>query len=374
MSVAQGLIMARSTVARATARFRQLSCLGLGSELVIPALLNELHAIIPSHANTFFFADAAGETANIHFENPGFAKVLPLYQSEFLDRRDREYRGLSFAEAGRTQFGVHEFQGAVQVETKTFQRSDFYNLILRPAGNDTNFLRLVFRHGERVLGALCMWRSTGAGIWTDTEKRLLASLETFFVHALTAGMASEGPLVDSGRIGLIVANAEGRTVHVSAEGRRLLFYATHAEIGHDTAAGQEVVLPAPLVMLCKSLSRIFSDDASAIAPSYRCANIWGGFTFRAQWLDADDPASGLVGITISHTVPLPIRLMRSLKQLPLSRRQSEVCVLMATGASSETVAEQLGISKNTVIAHSRGIYDKLDVHNRSEMLTKLLAM
>lgn len=52
--------MAKSTAARAAARFRQLSCLGLGSEQVIPALLAELHAIIPSHANTFFFADGAG--------------------------------------------------------------------------------------------------------------------------------------------------------------------------------------------------------------------------------------------------------------------------------------------------------------------------
>ena len=46
---------------------------------------------------------------------------------------------------------------------------------------------------------------------------------------------------------------------------------------------------------------------------------------------------------------------------------------MATGASTETVAERLGISRGTAVAHAREVYNKLDVHNRSELLTRLLA-
>ena len=366
--------MAKSTAVRAAARFRQLSCLGLGSEQVIPALLGELHAIIPSHANTFFFADGAGGTANIHFENPGFAKLFPLYQQEFLERGDRQFEGLSFSEAARTQFGVHEFRNAVKVEENTFARSELYNLILRPAGNDTNFLRLVFREGPRVLGALCMWRTTGSGAWTPEEKRSLASLESFFVHALTAPTLDDVSLVDSGTSGLLIADAEGNLVSSSAVGRRVLFYATHARIVPAYTDSERIVLPRPLVRICRDLARIYADDPAAIAPTYRCANVWGGFSFRAQWLNGDNPALGQIGITVTHEVPLPVRLMRSVKQLPLSRRQSEVCVLMATGASSETVAEQLGISRSTAITHGRGIYDKLDVHNRSELLTKLLTL
>jgi len=86
-----------------------------------------------------------------------------------------------------------------------------------------------------------------------------------------------------------------------------------------------------------------------------------------------NPTSGLIGITISHKVPLPIRLMRSVQKLPLSRRQAEVCVLMATGASNEVVAERLGISAHTVNEHGRWIYNKLDVHSRAELVSKLLS-
>ena len=48
--------MARSPAVRAAARFRQLCCLGLDREAVIPELLRELHALIPSFSNTFHFA------------------------------------------------------------------------------------------------------------------------------------------------------------------------------------------------------------------------------------------------------------------------------------------------------------------------------
>lgn len=367
--------MGKSAVARALARFRQLSCLGLGSELVIPALLNELHAIIPSHANTFFFADRTGNTSNIHFENPDFANLFPLYQREFLGRRDQEFKGLSFSEAAKTQFGVHEFRTSVSVEQNAFLKSDLHNLILRPAGNDPNFLRHFFRSNGRVLGCLSMWRSEGLGEWTEAERRLLGSLETFFVHALTGDGGVSMALVDSGLDGLLVADAGGKLIYSSAAGRRLLYYATHDRVDSGGSFDKShAVLPGPLVRLCVGLARIFTDDPNPAAPSYHCSNVWGGFDFRAQWLDLGEPGSSLIGITVSHEVPVQVRLARSLGHLKLSPRQTEVCALVAMGASAEEVSERLGITKSTAITHNRAIYAKLDVHNRSELLAKLLSM
>ena len=163
---------------------------------------------------------------------------------------------------------------------------------------------------------------------------------------------------------------EGRLVYSSAEGRRLLFYATNS---NNTVVCRTVALPPALVRLCRNLHRIFADDGSASAPIYDHSNVWGRFTFRAEWLDQGALGSGLIAITITHKVPLPIRLTRSVKKLPLSRRQAEVCVLLATGASNETVAERLGISKLTANEHARWIYNKLDVHSRAELVSKLLS-
>jgi DNA-binding CsgD family transcriptional regulator len=133
-------------------------------------------------------------------------------------------------------------------------------------------------------------------------------------------------------------------------------------------------LPSPLVQLCRDLDRVFLNDLSASAPAYSCRNVWGGFSFRAHWLEGAGSSSGLIGITISHQEPLPVRLAQSIEHFRLSRRQAEVCLLMAMGASIERVAERLGISKHTAVAHGRGVYAELDVHNRAELVTKLLAV
>jgi len=61
-------------------------------------------------------------------------------------------------------------------------------------------------------------------------------------------------------------------------------------------------------------------------------------------------------------------------ELPLSRRQAEVCILVANGTSVDNIASQLGISKHTAVAHGRWIYNRLDVHNRTELANKLLSI
>ena len=50
----------------------------------------------------------------------------------------------------------------------------------------------------------------------------------------------------------------------------------------------------------------------------------------------------------------------------LSRREREVLSLLVQGASGSTVAERLGISRNTVRTHVQSILTKLQVHSRLE--------
>ena len=184
--------MAKSTAVRAAARFRQLSCLGLDREAVIPELLKELHALIPSFSNSFHFADERGGLANIYFENTDLLRLWPLYQQQILERSERQVKGLAFSDGSREQVGVHEFNEAVTEDQEYFHRSDHYNLIVRRVGYDSNFLRLYFREKGHVLGGLTVWRSPSAVDWTAEDKRRLASLESFFIHALTAGKRQRG--------------------------------------------------------------------------------------------------------------------------------------------------------------------------------------
>ena len=51
---------------------------------------------------------------------------------------------------------------------------------------------------------------------------------------------------------------------------------------------------------------------------------------------------------------------------PLSQRELEVLKLIARGLSNQEIAGELIVSINTVKAHTKNIYGKLDVHGRMQ--------
>jgi LuxR family maltose regulon positive regulatory protein len=54
----------------------------------------------------------------------------------------------------------------------------------------------------------------------------------------------------------------------------------------------------------------------------------------------------------------------------LSAREGEVLRYIAAGLSNQEIATRLYVSKYTVKAHARTIYDKLEVHSRTAAVTK----
>lgn len=79
-------------------------------------------------------------------------------------------------------------------------------------------------------------------------------------------------------------------------------------------------------------------------------------------------------VTVHREEPLPVKLIRQTEKLPLSQRQTQICLLMAGGHTYPAIARRIGISEHTAVTHSRQIYAKFDVHNRSELVLKLLLL
>lgn len=113
---------------RAIAAMRRLCCLGLGGEIAMPALLSELHALIPSTNNHFMWAGPDLELANVYGERD-LMQSLPLYFSEFLNKRERDVI-YSFSEVMRRNrksevMTFHE--RALKVDQRIYEHHDFYN-------------------------------------------------------------------------------------------------------------------------------------------------------------------------------------------------------------------------------------------------------
>jgi len=59
-------------------------------------------------------------------------------------------------------------------------------------------------------------------------------------------------------------------------------------------------------------------------------------------------------------------------RLQLPRREAEVCMHIAKGLSSRAIAEQLGISVNTVLTYRKRIYTRLGINSQNELLRLML--
>ena len=58
----------------------------------------------------------------------------------------------------------------------------------------------------------------------------------------------------------------------------------------------------------------------------------------------------------------------------LSRRETEILRLAATGHCNPDIARELGITSKTVENHLTSVFDKLGVHNRTQATLKAIVM
>ena len=56
----------------------------------------------------------------------------------------------------------------------------------------------------------------------------------------------------------------------------------------------------------------------------------------------------------------------------LSSREREVSVLISQGSTNEQIGEKLNISEPTVKTHLRNIYSKIGVHDRAQLVNRML--
>lgn len=369
-------------VRRAEMRIRQLCCLGLPSEQIMPALLGELHALVPAYANNFWWTDAVGNCANVYQENfDETAAVLPVFFSEFYnnDRMSEVLRNVPASVLHDRGVKTLDQLLNPSVDRRAFYRHDYYQLIHKPSGYH-NMLSLVVREGARPLGMVAVHRDAKAPEFSEREQRRLAGLEAFIAHAVSTAAPREVQLasVADEHGGMIVVDRQARIQFASPHARRLLYLATHPRPPTNQAAALTMAkhLPAAVIRMCRNLTAVFEAQTEEVPPPvHHHRNPWGGFVFKAYWLDNGDPRASLIGITIEHHVPLAVKLVRRMAHLPaLSPRQMQVCLLLVAGHSHAEIARRMDMSTNTATTHCRRLYDRLDVHNRAELMEKLLGV
>ncbi len=355
----------------AEAKVQQLCSLGLGSKLLIPAVLDQLHEFVPSHSSTFLWADNAGNIVDAYNETPDAPMFLPYYLHEFYNRSELDVF-MGWRAILQQQKNAIDLDECMTVERSRFQKHRFYNEYLSPL--DIHWqMHLVVRDGPDSRGVVMLHRGRREKPFSPVEARCLERLSAFLAYALEEAPDSVEEWVDGEAEGLLVADRQGRIVWQSPAARHLLFLANHDRVASSRhRAVDSSRLPRKVKSLCDRLEAVQAQKRVEEPPVLCMQNAWGRFRFAASRLEDGADSTGLIGITVRHQEPKALRLMRRINQLRMTPRQRQVCLLMARGESYAEIADQMGITENTAISHSRAIYDHLDVHNRQELASCLL--
>lgn len=350
----------------AIAAIRELCSLGLAGELLIPALLEALHRVIPSSRNLFDWVNAEGRIQRYYFEGPIDHKAARLYFDEFHNKREAEAMP-KFVDVIR---GDAMIRSAEELNHRQFFESALYNEIWRPQCLHYRLEAIVRGRDGKPLGSLVLYREQTDRIFNEADEQMLQALVPYVAHGLQHGKDRGIDYAGSGRCPVLLnLDATGRIVHLSRNAHKMLLLA-HGDISPASAARDPMAENYPtLALLHRQLSR------SGELPEAQCAltltNTWGRFDFRAERLEpVGDASAALIGVTIQHLVPREVRDLDMLENYPLSIAQKKVCALLIQGLSQPQMAARLGVSTHTVVDHVRKIYLKLDVHSADELRSR----
>ncbi|MCB0006662.1 MAG: hypothetical protein KDE04_09415, partial [Anaerolineales bacterium] len=106
--------------------------------------------------------------------------------------------------------------------------------------------------------------------------------------------------------------------------------------------------------------RLFADEGEPVVPLLRRALARGSSPdYVRQLLDV-----------CGSPLTAPVAIDQSALVEPLSEREMEVLAEIAAGFSNREIADRLYLSTHTVKVHTRNIYGKLDVHNRTQAVAR----
>jgi len=357
--------------AQALAHIRQLSCLGVAGEAVMPALLKAVREYVGADSAAFFWVDARGEMTNLHAERVLPAPLMKLYFERHYDGPD-----LSFREAFRARARASE-QVIASTADRSLERTSYYNEILRHL-DAHHILYAVIRDQAGALGQLSLYRPKQAASFTAGERAALNDIRRYVAHAVgrqsTTSEVGGAGFLDTEDEGLVLSDQAGRVVQASTQSLMLLSKAADAVLSRSSpplAAGD--ALPAFAAALVADLVSVLRVGAGAPPANIRDTR-WGRFSVRAYLL-SDNPADerGLVGLQIRRMESMIVKLAQAMHHLDLSPQQREVALLLAQGHSNPEIATSLNVSRNTAIYHIKQLFARLDAHDRGEALQRILA-
>jgi len=195
---------------------------------------------------------------------------------------------------------------------------------------------------------------------------------------IRVGIADKSPLIHAALKQLLSEDRRFCLVLACADGDRFLEQTLKTPI--DVGVSGWVIPPGTGKYILDQLSQrrrpprmvVYSGAESALVPSQVMAH--GGAAFVSKSEEPEILLDTIAAVALGKML-FPFLDVRKINQTPLAaltRRELEVISALAAGHSNKAIAAQEGISANTIKYHLKNIYEKLDVHSRSQAVALYL--
>ena len=360
----------RVTPTRQRVHIRQLCCLGLPGEQLLPTLLKAVREFVDADSAGFFWVDSQGDMTGLYAERILPAPVMKLYFERYYEADDSSFRRAFAARAVQAEPVLAESPSA------DAERTGYYNDVLRTL-DAHHVLYGIVREQGRALGQLSLYRPKSAPAFTAIQRSELTSIMPYVAHGIAQRGSSKGEggeFVDTEDDSMFMTDIDGSVRQLSMAARKLLTLALVGKLGPGRALPdiEEAARPT-LRRLVERLRAILAAEEAG-PPSVAVQNSWGRFVLRAYVLaDAPLDESSTVAVRIKRQEPMLLRFVDALDDLGLSPQQREIAVGLARGATNRELAQAMGVTANTVAYHVKQLFHRLDAHDRQQMVVSVLA-
>jgi hypothetical protein len=360
---------------------KALCCLGLPPESAMVAVVPLLHEIVPHGGSRLTLVAPDATITTGYSENPESGALFRERLWRFMDDPSSL---MSLWVPGVRAVAIG---WAVPRQGGDYLQSGYYREIEAPLDSCWVLDAMIGDDG-RTIAFVSLTRPRSARPFRVDDVQRLDRLRPWLAHAFRrspsgdlrqeneASIATAGATVLSGQL---VLTSGGRLVYQTSGLDPLLIILGGEPANYTRYVPVSDRLPAPIVKLLRRITGAANGTCNT-PPRLQFSTAYGALTLEAKWLvpagvlpedAAKDPKACLIAVTIElheHPIAYAARVLRESGATPA---QTKVGIHLALGKTRPEIADELGLRLCSVADHSKKLYQTLDVHNSTELGTKI---
>jgi DNA-binding CsgD family transcriptional regulator len=242
------------------------------------------------------------------------------------------------------------------ITLRQLHRLEIYDGVYRATAVEHQLAFILPAPRERVIGVAL---NRNRPDFSERDRKVLEVAAPLITHAyeraaslgrLHGELDALGRATDAASHAIIVLHPDGHVQYASTAARACLRELPNAD--------RPTLLPEPLAAWCEA-QRARARQTPLLAETLRFGN------WTARFVPGTTP--GFDAIVIAQPDHLRPALLR---EAGLTKRESEILTLVASGLSNAQIARELTLSEPTIAKHLQHTYAKLDVTNRTAAVAR----